>query len=68
MPAIGRFFAFKKMKKYNHRIIYGDDQALMKLFPKHPKHVTVLRLDGTGKVTRLSYWNPAKEDVETHLK
>ncbi|MDA7866117.1 hypothetical protein N9A70_05025 [Akkermansiaceae bacterium] len=68
MPAIGRMFAFKKMKTYQHRIIYGDDKDLMTPFPKHPAHVTVLRLDGEGKVTRISYWNPEKEDVETHLK
>ena len=68
MPGIGRMFAFKKMKTYAHRIIYGDEKDLMAPFPKHPKHVTVLRLDSAGKVTRISYWNPAKEDVETHLK
>jgi hypothetical protein len=68
MPGIGRFFAFKKMKKYSHRIIYGDDENLMKPFPKHPDHVTVLRLDKEGKITRISYWNPEKEDVEKHFK
>jgi hypothetical protein len=68
MPAIGRMFAFKKMKTYQHRIIYGDDKDLMTPFPKHPAHVTVLKLDPDGKITRISYWNPATEDVEKHLK
>lgn len=68
MPGIGRMFAFKKMKTYPHRIIYGDDKDLMTPFPKHPAHVTVLKLDSEGKITRISYWNPATEDVETHLK
>lgn len=68
MPAIGRMFAFKKMQKYSHRIIYGDDKDLMTPFPIHPAHVTVLRLDGEGKITRISYWDPATQDVEKHLK
>lgn len=68
MPAIGRMFAFKKMQKYSHRIIYRDDKDLMTPFPFHPAHVTVLRLDGNGKITRISYWDPAKQDIEKHLK
>ncbi len=68
MPAIGRMFAFRKMKKYSHRIVYGDEKDLMTPFPKHPSHVTVLKLDSAGKVTRISYWDPATQDVATHLK
>jgi len=33
-----------------------------------PAHVTVLRLNKEGKITRISFWNPEKEDVETHFK
>ena len=68
MPGIGRMFAFKKMKKYSHRIIYGDDKDLMTPFPFQASKVTVLRLDSKGKILRISYWDPAKEDVEVHLK
>lgn len=68
MPGIGRMFAFKKMKKYSHRIIYGDDANLMTPFPEAKGHVTVLRLDDKQKVTRISYWNPLKEDIESHIK
>ena len=33
MPGIGRMFALPKMKKYSHRIILGDDAALIARFP-----------------------------------
>lgn len=68
MPGIGRFFAFRKMKKYNHRIIYGDDANLMTPFPEKKDHVTVLKLNSKQKVLRISYWEPKKEDLEKHLK
>jgi len=68
MPGIGRFFAFKKMKKYNHRIIYGDDANLMTPFPEKKDHVTVLKLSSKQKILGVSYWDPGKEDVEKYLK
>lgn len=68
MPGIGRLFAFKKMKKYAHRIIYGDDKDLMKPFPIKKGFVTVLAVDSKGKILRISYWDPEKQDVELHLK
>ena len=68
MPGIGRLFAFKKMKTYSHRIIYGDDAHLMDPFPEKDDHVTVLKLDKQQKVTQISYWDPAKEEVDQHLK
>jgi len=68
MPGIWRLFAFKKMKTYSHRIIYGDDAHLMDPFPEKDDHVTVLKLDEQQKVTQISYWDPAKEEVDQHLK
>ncbi|YCM47055.1 hypothetical protein V2O64_24745 (plasmid) [Verrucomicrobiaceae bacterium 227] len=68
MPGIGRMFAFKKMKEYDHRIIYGDDEGLMKPFPFKEGLVTVLALDSKGKILRISYWSPTQQDVGLHLR
>ena len=68
MPGIGRMFAFRKMKKYAHRIIYGDDKDLMTPFPTQKDKVTVLKLDSKGKILKVSYWDPKKNDVEAYLK
>ncbi len=67
MPGIGRMFAMPKMKKYVHRIILGDDEALIAKFPEQKDKVTVLKLDG-GKVAAISYWSPANESLEDALK
>ncbi len=67
MPAVGRMFALPKMKKYNHRIILGDDAALIARFPAQPGKVTVLSLSD-GKVRSIKYWTPGNEGVEDYLK
>jgi hypothetical protein len=67
MPGIGRMFALPKMKKYTHRIILGDDAALIADFPEQKGKVTVLGLSN-GKVTSVSYWDPAAEGVNNFLK
>jgi hypothetical protein len=67
MPGIGRFFAFPKMKKYEHRIILGDDAALIALFPAQQGKVTVLALND-GKISSIKYWNPGTEALDTFLK
>jgi hypothetical protein len=67
MPGVGRMFAVPKMKKYNHRIILGDDAALIATFPAQQGKVTVLELDG-GKVRSVQYWDPATEGVNNFLK
>lgn len=67
MPGIGRMFALPKMKKYSHRIILGDDAALIADFPEQKDKVTVLKLSA-GKVESISYWDPAKEGVDGFLK
>ena len=68
MPAIGRFFAFNKMKKYSHRIIYADTEKFMAPFPVKKDMVTVLKLNAKGEVLKVSYWKPATEGVEQYLK
>ena len=67
MPGIGRMFAIPKMKGYAHRIILGDDANLLTPYPQQPAKVTVLKLDD-GKVSKVSYWDPAAEGVDGYLK
>ncbi|TAE78585.1 MAG: hypothetical protein EAZ65_04295 [Verrucomicrobia bacterium] len=67
MPGIGRMFALPKMKKYSHRIILGDDAALIADFPEQTGKVTVLGLE-KGKVVSVAYWDPATEGVNNFLK
>lgn len=67
MPAIGRAFAIPKMKKYAHRIILGDDAALIAKFPHKEGKVTVLILSG-GKVQSVAYWTPRVDSIDDCLK
>lgn len=67
MPNVGRMFAIPKMKKYAHRIILGDDDKLIAKFPMQAGKVTVIGISG-GKVTSVSYWDPADGDPATLLK
>ena len=67
MPGIGRLFAMPKMRKYVHRIILGDDEALIAKFPEQKGKVTVLKLDD-GKVGSISYWTPGTEALDDTLK
>jgi hypothetical protein len=67
MPGIGRMFAMPKMKKYAHRIILGDDEALIAKFPEQKDKVTVLKLNN-GIVSSISYWNPGAEPLDSLLK
>ena len=67
MPGIGRMFAMPKMKKYVHRIILGDNEALIAKFPEQKGKVTVLKLND-GKVTSISYWSPGADALDAVLK
>lgn len=67
MPGIGRFFALPKMKKYTHRIILGDDEKLMTDFPTQEGKVTVIKIVD-GKVSAISYWDPASQNIDDVLK
>jgi hypothetical protein len=61
MPAIGRFFALPKMKKYPHRILLGDDEHLLDRFPTQEGKLTVLRLDPSAKITAVEFVDAEKE-------
>jgi len=67
MPGIGRFFAMPKMRKYNHRIILGDQKGLMDPFPRKEGHITVLTLDAEARITEIRHWNAEKEPLEPLL-
>ncbi len=61
MPAIGRFFALPKMKKYPHRILLADDEHLLERFPTQADKLTVIRLDPTAKITAIEFVNAEKD-------
>ena len=67
MPGVGRMFALPKMRKYSHRIILGDDAALIARFPEEKGKVTVLKLND-GKVASVSYWAPEAGKLDELLK
>jgi hypothetical protein len=67
MPGVGRMFALPKMKKYQHRIILGDDAALIARFPQQAGKITVLALQGS-KVKSIKYWTPGAEKIDDFLK
>lgn len=67
MPGIGRMFAMPKMRKYVHRIILGDDEALIAKFPEQKGKVTVLELRN-GKVSDVRYWTPGDQKLDDLLK
>ena len=58
MPAIGRFFAMPKMRKYPHRIMLADEEGLLVEFPKEEGKVTLFDLDSQGKIQAIRYWDP----------
>ena len=64
MPAVGRMFAFPKMRKYPQRIVLVDSPDTLAAFPVQSGRVTVLALTTTGRIQKISYWNPAQEPVE----
>jgi len=58
MPAIGRFFAMPKMRKYPHRIMLADAEGLLDDFPQEEDRVTVFDLDASGRILSIRYWDP----------
>jgi hypothetical protein len=58
MPAVGRFFAMPKMRKYPHRIMLADAEGLLDDFPQQEDQITILDLDSKGLITHIRYWNP----------
>ena len=63
MPAVARWFALPKMRKYPQRIVLVDTAAALAEFPRRAGAVTVLALSPSGRVLKISFWNPESEPV-----
>jgi hypothetical protein len=63
MPAVGRFFAMPKMRKYPHRIMLADAEGLLDDFPQKDGKVTIFDLDAEGKIKAIRFWDPEKEKL-----
>lgn len=68
MPAIGRFFAMPKMRKYPFRVVLGDSTDLLKPFPRQSEKISVLELSPKGTIRAIHYWNPDSEVLAESLK
>ncbi len=67
MPAVARFFALPKMKKYPHRIVLIETAETLRPFPAKPDCVSVLTLSPAGRIEKIGYWNPDLEAVSQYL-
>lgn len=68
MPGIARLFALPKLRKYPHRIVLGDDEKMLAVFPRQPEKITVLVLMPTEKISEIRWWKPATEPLEAVLR
>jgi hypothetical protein len=68
MPAVGQFFALRKMRKYPQRILLIETADTLSWVPVKPKHITVLKITPAGKIANISYWQPTNEPVAKALK
>lgn len=50
-----------KMRKYPHRIMLADAEGLLDRYPQEDDSVTVFKLDQTGKIKAISFWNPKSD-------
>jgi hypothetical protein len=60
MPAVARFFALPKMRKYPQRIVLMSDEQALAVFPRTPGKITVMVLAPDGKVREVRYWKPTE--------
>lgn len=65
MPGIAKVFALPKMRKYPHRIVLIETKGVLNWAPSKPGHVALLALNPEGRVSKISYWNPANESATT---
>lgn len=61
MPAVGRFFALPKMKRYPHRILLADAETFLERYPHEDKKLTAIRLDPAGAITAIDFIDPEKD-------
>ena len=67
MPAVARYFALPKMRKYPHRIVLIETEETLKAFPAKPGCVTVLTLSSAERIEKIDYWHPHQESVSKYL-
>jgi len=67
MPSVARFFAFLKLRRYPHQIILVDSAETLANIPVRVNHVSVLKIS-SGRIEKISYWNPASEDLAGCLR
>lgn len=58
MPWIGRIFAMPAMRKYPHRILLADEEHFLDRYPMQEGRLTVLRLDGSDRITAIEFVDP----------
>ncbi len=63
MPAIGQFFALRKMRKYPQRIVLVETAGTLNWVAVKPGQLTVLALTPAGLIKKITYWKPASEPV-----
>ena len=68
MPAVARWFAFPKMRKYPQRIVLMDSAEALAAIPVQPDCVTVLNFTAAGRIRKISYWDPAGKPVAEFLQ
>ena len=68
MPAVARWFAFPKMKKYPQRIVLVDSAGTLAAIPVQTNCATVLTITSAGQIKKISYWNPVSQPVEGFLR
>jgi hypothetical protein len=60
MPAVGRFFALPKMRKYPHRILLADAEHFLDRYPQQEDKLTVFRLDESARIIAIEFVDPEK--------
>ena len=63
MPAVGRFFAMPKMKKYAHRILLADAEGLLDALPQEDGRVTIFELTDDGSIRTIRFWDPDSDEA-----
>ena len=68
MPAVARYFAFPKLRKYPQRIVLVDNAETLSRVPVQPGRITILKLTPDRRIAKVSFWQPANEPVTEVLK
>lgn len=68
MPAIGKFFALKKMRTYPQRILLIEIAGAMDWVPTKPERVSVLKLTVDARIEKIAFWDPTKESAADAFK